>query len=59
MEDLKEMFVQMLRFQMESQRKNEKRLFQLLQGNKEMEQENEEKQQRFFFELQKITRSTF
>ena len=38
MEDLKEMFVQMMRFQMESQQKNEERLFQLLQGNKEKKQ---------------------
>ena len=52
MENLKEMFAQMMRFQMESQQKNEERLFQLLQGNKEKEQENEEKQQQFFLELQ-------
>ena len=37
------MFVQMMRFQMESQQKNEERFFQLLQGDKEKEQENEEK----------------
>ena len=35
MEDLKEMFAQIMRFQMESQQKNEERLFQLLQGDKE------------------------
>ena len=49
MEDLKEMFAQMTKFQMESQQKNEEkllqlqkeneeRIFQLLQGNKEKEQ---------------------
>ena len=64
MEDLKEIFVQMMKFQMESQQKNEEkllqlqkenkeRIFQLLQGNKEKEKKNEEKQQRFFLELQK------
>ena len=53
MEDLKEMFAQMIRFQTESQQKNQEILFQLLQGNKEKEQENEEKQQRFSLELQK------
>ena len=53
MEDLKVMFAQMMRFQMESQQKNEGSLFQLFQGNKEKEQENKEKQQRFFLELQK------
>ena len=69
MEDLKEMFAQMMRFQMESQQKNEEkllqlqkeneeRLFQLLQGNKEKEQENEEKQ-RFFLELQKQQEALF
>ena len=42
MEDLKEIFAQMMMFQMESQQKNEERLFQLLQGNKEKEK-NEEK----------------
>ena len=40
MEDLKEMFAQMMKFQMESQKKKKKK-------------KNEEKQQRFFFELQK------
>ena len=71
------MFAQMMRFQMESQQKNEEKLphprkeneekqlqlqqkkkneekfFQLFQGNKKKEQKNEEKQQRFFLELQK------
>ena len=70
MEDLNEMFAQMIKFQMESQQKNEEkllqlqqkneeRLFQLLQGNKEKEQENEEKQQRFFLELQKQEEARF
>ena len=64
------MFAQMMRFQRESQQKNEEkllqlqkeneeRLFQLLQGNKEKEQENEEKQQRFFLELQKQQETLF
>ena len=39
MEDLKEMFEQMMKFEMESQQKKKKK--------------NEEKQQRFFLELQK------
>ena len=59
MEDLIEMFAQMMRVQMESHQKNKERFFQLFQGNKEKEEENEEKQQRFFLELQKTTRSTF
>ena len=59
MEDLKEMFEQMMRFQMESQQKNEERLFQLLLRNKEKKQENEEKQQRFFLELQKQQEALF
>ena len=58
MEDLKETFAQMMRFQMEFQQKNE-RLFQLLQGNNEKEQENDEKQQRFFLELQKQQEALF
>ena len=59
MEDPKEMFAQMMRFQMESQQKSEERLFQLLQGYKEKEQENEEKQQWFFLELQKQQEALF
>ena len=58
MEELKEMFAQMMRFQMESQQKN-KRLFQLLQGNKEKERENKEKEQLFFLELQKQEEALF
>ena len=35
MEDLKEMFVQMMRFQMESQQKNEEKFLQLQKENVE------------------------
>ena len=53
MEDLKEMFAQMMKFQMESQQKNEEKLLQLQKENEERILKNEEKQQRFFLELQK------
>ena len=51
MEDFKEMFAQMMKFQMESQQKNEKKLLQLqkeneermLQGNKEKEQKKKKR----------------
>ena len=52
MEDLKEMFAQMMKFQMESQQKNEEKLLQL-------QKENEEKQQWFFLELQKQQEALF
>ena len=45
--------------QLQLQQKDEERLFQLLQGNKEKEQKNEEKQQRFFLELQKQQEALF
>ena len=35
MEDLKEMFAQMIKFQMESQQKNEEKLLQLQKENEE------------------------
>ena len=55
MEDLKEMFAQIMKFQMESQqKKNEEKLRQLQKKkNEERILKNEEKQQRFFLELQK------
>ena len=54
MEDLKEMFAQMMRFQMEpQQKKNEEKLLQIQKENEERTFKNEEKQQRFFLELQK------
>ena len=46
MEDLKEMFAQMMNYQMKSQPKNEENFLQL-------QKENEKKQQWFFLELQK------
>ena len=53
MEDFKEMVAQM-KFQMESQqKKNEEKFLQLQKENKERFLLNEEKQQRFFLELQK------
>ena len=66
MEDLKEMFAQMMKFQMESQQKNEERilkneekLLQLQKENKERILKNEEKQQQFFLELQKRQEALF
>ena len=59
MEDLKEIFAQMMKFQMESQQKNEEKLFQLHKENKERILQNEEKQQRFFLELQKQQEAHF
>ena len=63
MEDLKEMFAQMMRFQIESQQKRTKKnnfnfnkkkaKKDFFSCYKEKEQENEEKQQRFFLELHK------
>ena len=53
MEDLKEMFAQMMKLQMESQQKNEEKLLQLQKENEERILKNEEKQQRFFLKLQK------
>ena len=49
MEDLKEMFAQMMKFQMESQQKKKKK----------KKKKNEEKQQRFFLELQKQQEALF
>ena len=45
MEDLKEIFAQMMKFQMESQQKNKEKLLQLQKENKERILKNEEKQQ--------------
>ena len=47
MEDLKEMFAQMMKFQMESQQKNEEKL-QLQKENEQRILKNEEKPQPFF-----------
>ena len=52
MEDLKEIFAQIIKFQMESQQKNEEKLLQLQKENEERMLKNEEKQQRLFLELQ-------
>ena len=59
MEDLKEMFAQMMKFQMESQQKNEEKLLQLQKVNEEKILKNKEKQQRFFLELQKQQETLF
>ena len=59
MEDLKEMFAQMIKLQMESQQKNEKKLLQLQKENEERILKNEEKQQQFFLELQKQQETLF
>ena len=64
MEDLKEMFAQMMTFQMEFQQKYEEKLLQLQKENEERIQKkkkkkNEEKQQRFFFELLKQQEALF
>ena len=59
MEDLKEMFAQMMKFQMESQQKNEEKLLQLQRENEERILKNEEKQQGFFLELQKQQEALF
>ena len=58
MEDLKEMFAQMIKFQMESQQqtkkpeeiifKNKEKLLQLQKENKDWILKNEEKQQHFY-----------
>ena len=45
MEDLKEMFAQMIKFQIESQQKNKEKLLQLQKENEERILKNEEKQQ--------------
>ena len=52
MEDLKEMFAQMMKLQMESQQQNEENLLQLQKENEERMLRNAEKQQRLFLELQ-------
>ena len=44
MEDLKEMFAQMMKFQMETQQKNKEKLLQLQKENKERIFRNSEKQ---------------
>ena len=70
MEDLKEMFAQMMKFQMESQqeneekllqlqKENEERIFQLLQRNKEKEQIKWGKTTTVLPWIAKTTRSTF
>ena len=59
MEDLKEVFAQMIKFQMESQQKNEEKLLQLQKENEERILKNEEKQQRFFLELRKQQEALF
>ena len=59
MEDIKEMFAQMMKFQMESQQKNEEKLLQLQKKNEEKILKNEEKQQRFFLEFQKQQEARF
>ena len=58
MEDLKEIFAQMMKFQMESQQKNKVKLLQLQKKNEDRILKNEEKQ-RFFLELQKQQEALF
>ena len=59
MEDLKEMFAQMMKFQMESQqKKNEEKLLQLQKENEERILKKR-KQQGFFLELQKQQEALF
>ena len=53
------MFAQMMKFQMESQQKNEEKILQLQKENEERILKNEEKQQRFFLELQKQQEALF
>ena len=53
------MFAQMMKFQMESQQKNEEKLLQLQKENEERILKNEEKQRRFFIELQKQQEALF
>ena len=59
MEDLKEMFAQMMKFQMEPQQKNEEKLLQLQKENEKRILKDEEKQQRYFLELQKQQEGLF
>ena len=59
MEDFKEMFAQMMKFQMESQQKNEEKFLQLQKENEERILKTEEKQKRFFLELQKQQEALF
>ena len=59
MEDYKEIFAQMMKFQMESQQKNEEKLVQLQKENEERILKNNEKQQQFFLELQKQQEALF
>ena len=59
MEDLKEMFAQMMKFQMESQQKNEEKLLQLQKENEERILKNEEKTTTVLPWITKTTRSTF
>ena len=58
MEDLKEMFAQMMKFQMEYQQKNEEKQ-QVQKENEERILKNEEKQQQFFLELLKQQEALF
>ena len=58
MEDLKEMFAQMMKFQMESQQKNEGKLRQLQKENEGRILKNEEKITVLPW-IAKTTRSTF
>ena len=59
MEDLKEMFAQMMKFQMESQQKNQEKLLQLQKENEKRILKNEEKQQRFFLPKKKLANLAF
>ena len=59
MEDLKEIFAQMIKFQMGSQQKNQEKLHQLQKENEKRILKNEEKQQWFFLELQKQQEALF
>ena len=66
MEHLREMFAQMMKFQMDAQQKNEERILKneekLLRLQKENEErilKNVEKQQQFFLELQKQPEALF
>ena len=59
MEVLKEIFAHMMKFQMESQQKNEEKFLQLQKEKKDRILKNEEKQHRSFLELQKQHKALF
>ena len=51
MKDLKEMFAQMIKFQMESQQKNGERLLQLQKENEERILKNEQNNKKHFLKV--------